>query len=383
MIVLLGLSPRNQVEHWTVREEVRIGGADNPTQELTRVGDVLLGAGGLIYIAQPSDLTIRVFDRTGRFLHNVGRKGEGPGEFRMLHSIGFLADTLYATDQSLRRVSLFSPDGTVARTYGLATPLIGSPPTRIYSPTVPTILLPDGTGIVRPSIPISWLNAGKEWIPIFRLMADGQSIDTITQAEYEVPNVVINSRGNRLGVPRPFSDAPIYELLADGTGILIVRRRAASATGPAMFQVVKIGLKGDTVFARNFQYEPMPLREPIIAHVIGEIHDRLARRPNPPARAEIREALRDGGHIPRMSVPVTDAASGLDGSIWLRRETTEARLTVWQVLKQDGSLRATVELGRNQSVKVFSGDALIVTDVDSLDVPFVIRYRIERGTYPE
>jgi len=55
-----------QPAKWTVHEQLRIGSVDDSAQALTRIGDILLGPDGRLYIAQPADLTIRVFDGEGR-----------------------------------------------------------------------------------------------------------------------------------------------------------------------------------------------------------------------------------------------------------------------------------------------------------------------------
>lgn len=374
LAIVAGATPV-QAERWTVREELRIGSADDSAQALTRVGDVLIGRDGLIYIAQPADQTIRVFDDAGRLVRSIGRSGSGPGEFQMLQHIGFVRDTLYATDQALRRVSFFVPASGFVRTQALASPLIGTQPPEIYSPTVPSRLLPDGTSLVWPSIAVRWLAAGKNRIPMFRLSSDAMKLDTIAQAEFEVPNVVINFQGRGIGATKPFPDGPLYSFLVDGTGVLIVRRRVA-AVRSATFHVGKVDLAGDTVFLREIQYQPVPVSEVLISEAVAQIHERLARRPPSPGPNDILTALRDGNHIPRTLPPVTEASSGSDGTIWLKRERTQAPRTVWQVLSPDGTLRATVELGRNQSVKAVSGNTLIVTELDSLDVPYVVRYRI-------
>jgi hypothetical protein len=117
----------------------------------------------------------------------------------------------------------------------------------------------------------------------------------------------------------------------------------------------------------------------LISDAVATIRDRPVRGRAQLEESEILRALRDGGHIPETLPPVTAVASGLDGSIWIRREKDESEFAIWEVLDGNGARRATLGLGRNQIVKVFAGDVLIVTDFDELDVPYVIRYRIEKS----
>jgi hypothetical protein len=215
---------------------------------------------------------------------------------------------------------------------------------------------------------------------MLRLMEDGQTVDTI--AEVEVPEtnvVVVTSGGRRVGVPRPFSDAPLYEVMADATGLVSVRRRAPPGRRSSTYEVIRVSLNGDTVFRRAYPYEPKPVTRALISDAVATIRDRPVRGRAQLEESEILRALRDGGHIPETLPPVTAVASGLDGSIWIRREKDESEFAIWEVLDGNGARRATLGLGRNQIVKVFAGDVLIVTDFDELDVPYVIRYRIEKS----
>jgi hypothetical protein len=378
MLIASTALPAQQVERWNVREQLRIGAVDQPDQALTRVGDVLLGDDGLIYIAQPDDQTIRVFKSDGQLVRTIGRAGKGPGEFEMLFAIGFLGDTLYATDQALRRVSMFTSAGDLIRTYDLATPLIASAPRYSYSPTVPKTLLPDGTALVWPSVSVAWLAAGKDRIPLWRFHIDRLSLDTIAQAEYEVPNAIITHEGRRLGIAKPFPDAPLHSFLADGTGVLIVHRKVPPRQRPATFHIAKVNLLGDTVFHRAIEYDPVRLPDPLIAEAVSAIHERLSRRSPAPSERDILAGLREGGHLPEALPPVTEAASGLDGTIWIKRERTPAQRTQWQIFDAAGAPIGSVELGRNQSVKLVAGATLVVTELDDLDVPYVTIYRIEK-----
>ena len=62
-----------------------------------------------ILVSDPSNQKIHVFDKDGTYLNFIGGDGEGPGEFRRLASVSFIApDTLHAVDRSLNRISFFS-----------------------------------------------------------------------------------------------------------------------------------------------------------------------------------------------------------------------------------------------------------------------------------
>ena len=66
---------------------------------------------------------LRFFDGNGAFRFASGGKGEGPGEFRGLVWVRrFGADSLWAYDASLRRISVFDVNGVFHRSFNLPTP---------------------------------------------------------------------------------------------------------------------------------------------------------------------------------------------------------------------------------------------------------------------
>ncbi len=130
------------MQSWSVVEELRIGSVDDPETSLTRVNGLAIGPQGHVYIAQPQDGQIRIYDRDGRFIRAFGGRGNGPGEFTRLLAIGLLADTVYALNIDPARVSLFTLEGE-----HIKTTLLAAPPADDYGILVPFMLFPDGTGV--------------------------------------------------------------------------------------------------------------------------------------------------------------------------------------------------------------------------------------------
>lgn len=72
---------------------------------------------GNVAIADRSDATIRVFDPDGRPIRRIGRKGRGPGEFEYISALAQCgADSLYAFDYGLQRVTVYDSAGALQRT---------------------------------------------------------------------------------------------------------------------------------------------------------------------------------------------------------------------------------------------------------------------------
>jgi hypothetical protein len=61
--------------------------------------------------------SVKIFDSTGRLLHVLGRRGNGPGEFQQTHSVCHGAgNSLIVRDNVLRRASVFTLQGKFVRT---------------------------------------------------------------------------------------------------------------------------------------------------------------------------------------------------------------------------------------------------------------------------
>jgi hypothetical protein len=102
-------------------EVLRLGSELGDDDAFGRVMDVELGPTGRIYVADDLGWNVAVFDRSGRLVRRVGRRGRGPGEFeRPWHLAVDRHDSLFVWDGAVGRVSVFGPDGRFAR--GFSTP---------------------------------------------------------------------------------------------------------------------------------------------------------------------------------------------------------------------------------------------------------------------
>ncbi len=83
---------------------------------LERVSHALRLEDGTIVVADRGPKQLRLFDAAGVFLRNLGRSGEGPGEFAMLSEVWARGDTILASDSFQSRVSVFGRGGDVLET---------------------------------------------------------------------------------------------------------------------------------------------------------------------------------------------------------------------------------------------------------------------------
>jgi DNA-binding beta-propeller fold protein YncE len=81
--------------------------------------DVAIGPAGEIFVAQghgKAESRILKFDRDGNFIKSWGKKGKGPAEFDIAHSIVIdRAGLIYIADRNNQRIQVFDLDGNYVR----------------------------------------------------------------------------------------------------------------------------------------------------------------------------------------------------------------------------------------------------------------------------
>ena len=78
---------------------------------------------GSIVVADEKNFELRIFDAAGSFIRKIGRRGEGPGDFRSVWALFRLpADTILVWDIIQHRLSWFTADGKLRRTLAVEHP---------------------------------------------------------------------------------------------------------------------------------------------------------------------------------------------------------------------------------------------------------------------
>lgn len=98
-----------------------IGSADGAEHTLLNgvISAIRRADGGLV-VGDAGNDRLLFFDPEGRFVRSVGRRGDGPAEFRLVRSVGECADgRIFVQDGSHLRLSLFDPSGELAGSVSL------------------------------------------------------------------------------------------------------------------------------------------------------------------------------------------------------------------------------------------------------------------------
>ena len=361
----------------TAVEELRVGSVDDPELAFTTFSDLEVGPRGEIYTAHRQEHDLRMFDSSGAFVRTIGREGAGPGEFENVRTIGILHDTLWALDYGTMRFSFFSLSGEFVRSRP-ARAAVSRDRTEI--PPFPTRILSDGSIMGAPSVPSSRVASGEiRTAAIFRLDSTGKLLDTL--AVYSLTNsqwaVTDTHDPPRFASYRsqPFADGPLVKVSQYGPIIIEVLRRAATNATVDSFTVTARGFDSDTTFSLTISYTPVELDTDIIdsiAEGFGKGIADFASVTTDRATEWARKSL----YVPQYHPPVSAVVIGRDGNVWLQRERAAGPTIEWMILSESGQILGRVSLPKRFRLMYADGYRVWGMELDELDVPYVVRYRI-------
>lgn len=361
-------------ERWTLVEELRIGSVEDTLTGFSRVAGVLPAPDGRVYVADAQDQRIRVFDADGGYVGAFGRRGQGPGETEAIRELGWVSDTLYVTDPRLRRVNVYEPDGRFVASLTLA--LTSRDPDLVGS--VPARLLADGTAIGALAVSPAAADGSPRPAPVLRVDRSGEVVDTVTVPQYRSEQVLIQAGERVVMLPQAFVSDPLVAYSPDGLVVYVVERPAAESERDAAFRVTWLSASGDTIRTRTYPYVPVPLDRDWLEERIRVSAAGLARMTGLSER-EAERTLFDKLYLPAHYPPVTQAVAGADGTLWLRREDRpNVDRREWLVLDAEGEPLGALELPSSMRLWHVTAREVWASVPDELDVPFVVRMRVER-----
>src|SRR5687768_3205668 len=198
----------------TLVPEVRIGDVEGSEEtQLARVGALVEGPGGGIYVWDARRTDLRLFDATGAFVRTIGRRGQGPGEYQDANGIASLSNGDVAVwDAQSARFTVFAPDGAVRTSWRWQSSMIFAPH------RLPTDA--DGNLLVPLLIPPVNASAGTDGyrFAYVRMRPDGDVIDTLAlPAEEPAPMLRAEGGGSSTGAALPFADQRASVVTPQGT----------------------------------------------------------------------------------------------------------------------------------------------------------------------
>ncbi len=104
---------------WSVEIQFRIGSLEGSGADLFgRISALEVDESGRIYVLESQAHELRVFDASGRHVRTVGREGSGPGEFRSPAGMAWSPEgNLWIVDPENIRISVFDTTGVFLTSY--------------------------------------------------------------------------------------------------------------------------------------------------------------------------------------------------------------------------------------------------------------------------
>jgi len=345
-----------------VQQEMRIGSVDDRDYVLTYVGKIEVGQDGTMYVQQPMQQTIKVYDSAGTYVRRIGRMGGGPGEFMSMFFMGWVGDTLWVYDGASSRISQFNQAGEFINSLRFPGP--GQ-----------ALLLGDGSLLLSPQVK----RPAKK--PLLRFQPGSGQTDTIATVVPPPQAMRVTEGPVRYSTAwHPFNDESLWAVSPDGSFIIIVDRMARSASDSAWYSVTRLSSLADTTWCREYQYRPRAITEDVITAVVGPAVEQQNAQRSTRGRPQVSLAAVSAAlYRPDALPPVTGLIIGNDHSIWLRQEDPGDSLVSWNVLDGDGGLVGVLELPRTTMIRRATLVRIWAVEHDEFDVPYVTRYRISTG----
>lgn len=348
---------------WRLVPDGVFAGEPGTPSELIDPSALAVDAAGRIYVADRKPVVIKVFDASGRFLHAIGREGEGPGEFRAPF-IAVHGASLVVHDPQVSRTSVFDTAGTFVRSWSssccywdeIAVDSAGF----AYVPTVRS-----GEGDDQSDLRV-------------RYALDGSPRDTVRLSRGPEPAMwtFTGSRGGGTNRMQMMMSVP----LSAGT-VRSYHPEGGMVYGFAQsYELVRTRTGSDSalVFGRAWTPEPLPdsVRQAAVARQVERLGEDFSE-------AAIRDAIAQA-EVPKVAPPYSDVSVDGEGNTWVRVGADDGILPVrFDVFARDGAWlgRVTVNaaIPRFGAVR-WTADALYAVMEDEGGVPAIHRYRIERGS---
>jgi hypothetical protein len=347
---------------WKLVPELRVGSEQSPDYALTMPRTIAVDDDGAIFVCLILENQIRVFDADGRFVRNIGRRGSGPGEFSRLARVGIRGDTLWAIDGL--RIHFFAKDGSLFATTVVR--FMPPPGEHLRASNLTDLLVGD---LVVGRVGASQLPDVPDVVPVPATTRQGATAATLAEVDVSWFRWYTFDGRRRVATVPFFVQGP-YAFPPDGTYGIFVEQRSRDPEQPTPLRVRRVDVQGRTVFTRDVEYEPLPVPSIVRDSILAVDRSEL-----PGGRREV-EVMRRAAPIPRFYPPVRAITIGRDDTMWLELQGHRPRQ--WLVLGADGSTAGAVGPPGLIAIGAASATHVWGVEVDALDVPTIVRYRIER-----
>ncbi len=354
---------------------------------LTYVEHLIPGADGSIFLLDVQIDGILAFDADGTFRRQIGRWGEGPGEFLSPWRLGLLGqDTLWVVDAGRPRINLYdSTTGTFLADIGPAT---WGAATAEGNRLQPFAVLAD-----RRVVALRWAREGAV-LEVLAYDAIGHQADveattvTVLNLAGRSLSVAVPAGGGGLQLRNPFSHSDMFSLDPSGRTVAVVRRPKPSRSR-ASFVVERHSVLQRSTDSISIPYVPRPLETPEIrkwAADLGAV-ERMVGLGVFPSRAAGISAVLDALDEPDYYPPVRNRGRGIgEGGVlidsgvamWFDVSDTSGRTNDWLVVAGERDV-SYVSLPDDARLLAVRGDLVWAESRDAFGLPTIRMFRVQRS----
>jgi hypothetical protein len=340
---------------WHLVEATRIGAADGDgPNSFSSIRAIAVDPGGRIYVMESESQEIRVFDSTGTYVRTIGHKGSGPGEIKDGVGMGWdRQGRLWVVDQDNGRFSVFDTTGSYIASYSRL--FTGYKTSRWVG------------GILNDSRLVDWMPPQEMDKPSHLVALDSAvrlATDTFELPDFQGQFFEVRNKTSWMRASVPY--APYLSWLLDPKGFLWFGTNDR-------YRLYRRELSGDTVLVVDKPFTPVA--------VSGTEKDS--------AIAQMEWFTQQGGSVDVSKIPSTKPVFTnllLDegGNLWVTATIPGAdRPThpVFDIFDPTGRYLGRLEASFAMTpypTPVFRDGQMYAISPDSMDVPFVVRARVER-----
>ncbi|MBK9549439.1 MAG: hypothetical protein IPO52_10140 [Gemmatimonadetes bacterium] len=331
---------------WKLVYERTVQPAEGEPGVLESPWGTALSAGGYLATIDFRNVAVRLYGPDGKFLRAIGRRGEGPGEYRVPFA-AFFKDSLYVYDPQLRRASVFTVDGKLART--VATTANDQYP--IHFDARGMMVLRAST-FTRTQVTARWVYQTRT----------GQKLDSMVALGWlDAKSWKYVGGEGPSEWTIPFPPTNIEQLLPTGGAVI-------GRTDDYALVVTRTGT--DTV--RRFSRVNPPLVRIPEATRDSALQANVRQQPKLRGIARLED-------VPTHYAPWRGVYLDASGNFWVHARTERSDRTRFDVYTPDGVLLGAVVAPIPAAATVnFHGDRLAVIDTDADDLPRIRIFRIDR-----
>ncbi len=339
--------------------EVRIDGQIANLSPVTFL--VPTEAGGVV-IGQRQDAALRIFDVTGATKGSLGRRGEGPGEFRQILTGGLRRDTVWVYDGSLYRITFFSVSkGGLLRS-------VPVDPGAGFPPTVRAVFGPDSL--------VFWGNGAPRNGRRERAWLRGQAVQSglLGSAAVARPFEVIAdfppfgcfARAETAGIGIPHCHRPTEAVSGSGRRVAVLTKLEDSAADGYHVAVLSTG--GDTIYSRSYRPPRFPMNPQVYQRAVDDLLGKV------PASAKQAASLKAQMPSPSHYPPASFAFFDDGDRLWVGQRLEKGQY--WEILDPTGRVVGDLRTPEGVALEAAIKGWVWGVETDRDGVESVVRFRL-------